>query len=296
MNDHCVACAPGTFYDRVSKTCEMCGKGTFSNEIGQVACKPCPESDGRQGVTKSIGSRSLEQCHKNCTAGSYFNMKENECMPCGYAYYQSDEGSFMCNRCAAGLTTGTKEAVSVHECRQECESGSQLSSDGGCDVCPRGTFRTKGDPNHAACVDCPEGMTTEASGAATLADCKLPICPAGTFLSEMEGGEYECEPCARGFYQPEPMQTKCLQCQENTSTKTTGSTSADECTNPCYVDGKNVRCDANADCIYKVEDDTHMCACKTGYNMTESGSCAGNLPSAGLCLVACFSLILKYIY
>ncbi|XP_018013808.1 sushi, von Willebrand factor type A, EGF and pentraxin domain-containing protein 1 isoform X2 [Hyalella azteca] len=270
VGSDCVDCAPGTFYDRVTEKCEMCEAGSFSNEVGQVACKPCPEVNGRQGVTRSRGSRSLDQCHERCSAGRYYDEKSGLCRPCGYGFYQPDEGSFMCQRCDRGLTTGTKEAVSADECREECESGLQLSVGGGCEVCPRGTFRTKGV--HAACIQCPQDRTTNNPGASSPEECALPICLAGTFLSETDN-IYKCIPCPRGTFQPEAMQTSCIKCTESTSTKGTGSTSPEECTNPCQVHGEQVLCDANADCLYLAEQDDYICECKDGFNKTESGEC-----------------------
>ena len=250
----------------------MCDPGTFSDEVGQVACKPCPEMDGRQGVTRSRGARALEQCHERCSAGRYFDENSGLCRPCGHGFYQSIEGSFICQRCERGLTTGTKEAVSAEECREECESGLQLSAGGGCEICQRGTFRTKGI--HAACIQCPQDRTTAGPGASSPEECALPICLAGTYLSE-NNGKYECISCARGFYQPEAMQTKCLKCEESTSTKGIGSTSEDECTNPCQVHGEQVLCDANADCLYLAEEDDYVCECKDGFNKTSTGKCTG---------------------
>lgn len=67
------------------------------------------------------------------------------------------------------------------ECRDECESGMQLASEGECELCPRGTYRTRGvEP---ACQHCPVGRTTPKTGAATIEECSLPICLPGTVIN-----------------------------------------------------------------------------------------------------------------
>ena len=274
VGSDCVDCASGTYYDREKEVCELCPQGTFSDEVGQIECKPCPEMDGRPGVTRSRGSRFLEQCHERCSAGRYFDEKTSICRPCGYGFFQPQDGSFSCMRCERGLTTGTNEAVTAEECREECESGLQLSPGGGCEVCQRGTFRTKGV--HASCIQCPRDRTTTGPGAASPEECVLPICLAGSYLSE-ENSEYECVQCPRGTYQPETMQTSCITCDESTSTKDIGSTSAEDCTNPCQVHGEQVLCDANADCLYLFDKDDYICECKDGFNKTENGQCLGKV-------------------
>lgn len=68
----------------------------------------------------------------------------------------------------------------LQECRDECESGMQLASEGECELCPRGTYRTRGvEP---ACHNCPVGRTTPKGGAATIEECSLPICLPGTVI------------------------------------------------------------------------------------------------------------------
>lgn len=263
VDSECVDCAAGTYYELESKSCKLCESGTYQNEMGQVACKACPQRAGRQGVTKVLGSRSVEECQERCASGRYFDEEVSVCRSCGYGYYQSEEGKFSCKRCERGLTTRTKEAVSPSECREECESGLQLGMTGPCEPCPRGTYRTKGI--HAACVRCPADRTTLGPGASSLEECSLPICIAGTFLSNLNS-VYECLKCPKGTYQPEALQTSCIDCPQDTSTHDVGATSVDECSNPCEVHGEQMLCDPNALCLFISATNDFECQCKPGFN------------------------------
>jgi hypothetical protein len=128
-------------------------------------------------VTKILGARSPNECKERCPAGQFFDAGRQLCDSCGHGQYQPEEGQFSCKLCGLGKTTRTKNAVSELECRDECSSGQQLSSEGICVPCPRGTFRTQG--MHPACVSCPHDTTSQSTGAMSLDDCTLPICKPG---------------------------------------------------------------------------------------------------------------------
>ncbi len=222
---------------------------------------------------------------ERCPVGQYFDKIIDLCRPCGYGKYQQEEGRFSCRLCGIGLTTRTQEAVSEDECREACPDGKQLGMDGNCESCPLGTYRSKG--LHLACERCPDGFTTARSGATTRGDCSLPICQPGTFLNSTRN---ECESCPRGFYQDEAQQTDCYECPPDTSTKSEGATSIDECTNRCRVaEGEEALCDKNANCLFIKETNGFTCQCKPGYNGTgRHGDCEdlcdGYCRNEGICL------------
>lgn len=62
-----------------------------------------------------------------------------------------------------------------------CFKGEQLSSDGGCEPCPRGTWRATG--SGASCAPCPLGTTTPHPGAASPDQCSLPVCKPGKLIN-----------------------------------------------------------------------------------------------------------------
>lgn len=134
--------------------------------------------------------------------------------------------------------------------------GEQLSSDGGCEPCPQGTYRANGAG--AACSPCPPGTTTPQSGAASADQCSLPVCRPGELsiwyrdirnqprlgchstLCDVSGnnkhsilisGSYlnvtlnTCIQCRKGTYQSEGQQTVCVPCPINTSTRGPGAVS-----------------------------------------------------------------------
>lgn len=157
---------------------------------------------------------------ERCPAGKYLDTDTGLCQPCGYGFYQSNEGSFSCEICGLGQTTRIPEATSKSECRDECKSGMQLGVDGKCEACPRGSYRTQGV--QPACAACPIGRTTPKAGASSIEECSLPVCAPGTYLN---GTVNVCVECGKGFYQPEQQQTFCVPCPPNHSTKTNAAVS-----------------------------------------------------------------------
>jgi hypothetical protein len=178
VGSDCVPCSAGTYYASNNATCQVCPIGTYQSESGQLECKACPSIAGKTGVTKILGARSPKECKERCPAGKYFDESSELCRSCGHGQFQPEEGQFGCKLCGLGKTTRTTEAVSELECRDECPSGQQLSSEGICVPCPRGSFRTQG--MHPACISCPHERTTQSTGANAVEDCTLPICRPGT--------------------------------------------------------------------------------------------------------------------
>lgn len=52
----------GTYYDKITGTCQPCTPGTYQSEAGQLQCSVCPAIAGRQGVTIAPGARSAADC------------------------------------------------------------------------------------------------------------------------------------------------------------------------------------------------------------------------------------------
>uniref|UniRef100_A0A182Y3Y1 Notch n=1 Tax=Anopheles stephensi TaxID=30069 RepID=A0A182Y3Y1_ANOST len=279
----CVPCAVGTFYNTTSKTCLPCPEGSYQPEIGQIQCKSCPKIAGRPGVTALNGARSAVECKERCAAGKYLDTVTGLCQPCGFGYYQPNEGSFSCEICGLGRTTRTPEATSKSECRDECSSGMQLGLEGKCEPCPRGTYRKQGV--HASCLACPNGRTTAKLGSSNVEECSLPICSPGTYLN---GTLNVCVECRKGFYQSEYQQTSCIPCPPNHTTRSTAANNKNECINPCEdVSDGSPRCDPNAFCILIPETSDFKCECKPGFNGTGmecSDMCNGFCENSGHCV------------
>jgi len=266
VDDQCVPCPPGTYFDEAEKVCTKCAVGFYNPDSAQRACIQCPTIQDLEGVTKSLGATSSSDCKEKCAAGNYYDEVTDLCRPCGHGRYQADEGKFTCDLCGVGLTTRTKKAISQAECRADCEDGQQLSINGECEVCPVGTYRTQG--RDRGCQDCPLNRTTSKTGSKTEEDCNLPICVPGQYLN---ANDNECRKCPVGQYQPEAQQTECIDCPPNSSTvegdpaTNIGATSSSQCSNQCMVkQGEAELCDKNANCLFK-QPNTFECVCKHGY-------------------------------
>jgi len=285
IDNTCVPCPHGTFYDDNTGTCGNCPIGFYSAEEAQLTCSVCPEINGVPGTTENEGSTRLSDCKETCPAGRYYDKVTGLCRPCGNGRYQMEEGKFFCYMCGVGLTTRNTEALTRDECRPECEDGHQIDLDGQCIPCQLGQYRKKGV--HLGCQACPKGFTTSKSGSSEVSDCSLPICLAGQYLNASTN---VCTLCPRGSYQPDDQQTECISCDPDTTTKREGATDANECTNRCKVgEGEAELCDKNAICYFNQANNTHKCECKRGYvGSGENGDCTnvceGRCKNQGTCV------------
>lgn len=75
-----------------------------------------------------------------------------------------------------------------------------------------------------------------------------------------------CVLCPKGTYQDkQDRMTECVKCPQDTTTERSGSTSVEECSNPCFVNGREHICQANAACVYHEDLDTYDCECLPAY-------------------------------
>ncbi|XP_028967225.1 uncharacterized protein LOC108863645 [Galendromus occidentalis] len=269
VNTFCVKCSLGTFYNNKTSTCDSCPNGFYQDASGQLACKACPEINGKQGITASFGARSVEECKQRCTPGQYFDATVGFCRPCGYGFYQPEEGSFKCEPCGPGLTTRTNEAASIQECREECKSGLQLTITGQCEPCPKGTFRTSGMPS---CQQCPKGRTTADFGSTTVEQCSLEVCQIGHYLNVTRN---YCMPCPKGTYQDEEQRdSECKPCPADTTTDAVGATDPSYCSDPCMVNGEKRVCHKNAYCVFIEDEQDFACKCMPKFKFSnETAEC-----------------------
>ncbi|KAG8179313.1 hypothetical protein JTE90_016418 [Oedothorax gibbosus] len=283
---NCVECAIGTYYENATTECKSCPVGFYQNEMGSLACKPCPLIADRQGTTQSAGARSMDECKEHCTAGNYYDEQVGACLPCGYGFYQPEEGSFNCVACGAGLTTRRNQAVSKLECREECASGYELDESGACVPCQRGSFRSRGMP---ACQQCTSGKTTADVAATSEQECLLDICKPGMYVNP---DTKQCALCPKGSYQDKEDRTsECIKCPQDTTTESEGSSSLEQCSNPCFVNGRERICQANAACVYHEHIDTFACECLPAYVMNNSTqecvhACENFCENGGTCEVS----------
>ncbi|XP_021378486.1 sushi, von Willebrand factor type A, EGF and pentraxin domain-containing protein 1-like [Mizuhopecten yessoensis] len=201
INDRCVRCGPGNYFNTATKTCLDCPVGEFVDGYGQQSCNPCPAGT----TTQSPGSATQTECKASCSAGHYFNINEDKCVKCSIGFYQDKTGQFHCLPCGAGQTTRENGSVAITACKDDCPSGKELLPTGGCVPCATGSYRTQGV--QSLCTLCPSGLTTEGNSSTSIQNCKLVSCNAG--FKRMGNS---CVECPMGTYQPEKWQTVCLSC------------------------------------------------------------------------------------
>lgn len=90
------------------------------------------------------------------------------------------------------------------------------------------------------------------------------ICIAGHFLNVTTE---ECQLCPKGTYQDvEQRDTSCQSCPPNSTTSGIGSTSSDQCSNPCLINDKIELCPPNSQCeAPSIGSEDFRCVCKEGF-------------------------------
>ncbi|MBN3288999.1 SCUB2 protein, partial [Polypterus senegalus] len=61
LDNTCVSCTAGTYYDGEQGKCILCPGGTYQDEEGQLSCQSCPIA-GDAGGPKIIGARNISEC------------------------------------------------------------------------------------------------------------------------------------------------------------------------------------------------------------------------------------------
>ncbi|XP_060076672.1 uncharacterized protein LOC132556307 [Ylistrum balloti] len=145
-------CAPGYEYNTTSKTCNVCGLGTYKSLNGNwqndrttvINCTSCPVLK----TTPTNGSVSLAACSLDvCNVGTY--QLNGVCTPCQRSTYQDQMDQTECKSCGLGKTTRVLSgATSIADCIPDCPLGKGFNNTDGSDCC---------------CVDCDEGYYVDKS-------------------------------------------------------------------------------------------------------------------------------------
>eukprot|EP00106_Octopus_bimaculoides_P022526 XP_014789968.1 PREDICTED: signal peptide, CUB and EGF-like domain-containing protein 2 [Octopus bimaculoides] len=168
VEDTCIACTPGMFYDTSTKACHLCSLGSYQDENQQTSCKSCPSGN----TTMAKGSQLLKHCSvPSCPVGKSYNRTTEKCMECQKGFYQDKVGQTYCEPCPLGQDTPDVGAISKSNCNKEvCPSGSEKIR-GKCELCPLGYYRRWYIDD--ICLPCPTGTTTKAVGSKKLTDCTI---------------------------------------------------------------------------------------------------------------------------
>ncbi|KAM4617334.1 signal peptide, CUB and EGF-like domain-containing protein 2 [Discoglossus pictus] len=200
VDNRCVSCHAGTYYDGEKEQCVLCPNGTYQNEEGQITCEICPENRDSQ---KSAGARDISECGGLCLPGEYSSDGFKPCEPCPFGSYQPEAGRTSCFSCGGGLTTKHNGATAFQDCetKVQCSPGhSYNTTTHRCMRCAVGTYQPEFGRSY--CVACPGNTTTDFDGSTNITQCKNRQC--GGELGDLSG--YIESPNYPGNY---PANTEC---------------------------------------------------------------------------------------
>ena len=70
VDDQCVPCPPGTYFN--FGVCSKCPIGQFNPEAAQRQCVRCPTIRGIEGVTEGLGATKSSECKEKCTVRFFY--------------------------------------------------------------------------------------------------------------------------------------------------------------------------------------------------------------------------------
>ncbi|XP_068116300.1 signal peptide, CUB and EGF-like domain-containing protein 2 isoform X4 [Hyperolius riggenbachi] len=192
VDNRCVSCQAGTYYDGQKDQCVLCPNGTYQNEEGQIVCETCPGPENRDS-SKHAGARDLSECGGLCPPGEFSADGFRPCELCPVGAYQPEGGRTMCFSCGGGLTTRHSGASIFHECetKVQCSPGhSYNTTTHRCIRCPVGMYQPEFGQNF--CMACPGNTSTDFDGSTNITQCKNRQCGGelGEFTGYIESPNY----------------------------------------------------------------------------------------------------------
>ncbi|XP_066503801.1 signal peptide, CUB and EGF-like domain-containing protein 2 isoform X2 [Hoplias malabaricus] len=192
LDNKCVSCSVGTYYDTEQRRCVSCPVGTYQEEEGQLSCEVCPGPEGRH-THRMAGARSIVECGGQCSPGQFSHDGFVPCRPCPRGTYQPETGRMFCFPCGGNLITRYDGAVSFQACetKVQCSPGHYYNtSTHRCIRCPLGTYQVEFGQNY--CVSCPGNTTTDFDGSTNITQCKNRHCGGelGDFTGFIESPNY----------------------------------------------------------------------------------------------------------
>uniref|UniRef100_A0A2I3HAC1 Signal peptide, CUB and EGF-like domain-containing protein 2 n=1 Tax=Nomascus leucogenys TaxID=61853 RepID=A0A2I3HAC1_NOMLE len=172
VENQCVSCRAGTYYDGAQERCILCPNGIFQNEEGQITCEPCSRP-GNSGALKTPEAWNVSECGGLCQPGEYSADGFAPCQLCALGTFQPEAGRTSCFPCGGGLPTKHQGATSFQDCetRVQCSPGHFYNTTTHrCIRCPVGTYQPEFGKNN--CVSCPGNTTTDFDGSTNITQCK----------------------------------------------------------------------------------------------------------------------------
>ncbi|XP_032096591.1 signal peptide, CUB and EGF-like domain-containing protein 2 isoform X7 [Sapajus apella] len=192
VENQCVSCRAGTYYDGAQERCILCPNGNFQNEEGQIICEPCPRP-GSSGAMKTPEAWNVSECGGLCQPGEYSADGFAPCQLCALGTFQPEAGRTSCFPCGGGLATKHQGATSFQDCetRVQCSPGHFYNTTTHrCIRCPAGTYQPEFGKN--SCVSCPGNTMTDFDGSTNITHCKNRRCGGelGDFTGYIESPNY----------------------------------------------------------------------------------------------------------
>ncbi len=252
-----IKCPEGSYCPDEGMTAPiLCPAGTYNATKGAAskdACKPCTANhycpnpgtvEPKKCLEGTWSAEGATVC-QGCPAGS--KLEGGKCVLCPKGTYQDQAGQTACEACPANSSTAKEGAISLSQCKCNAgygtdANGTNFSKDtngkvvGECKLAAIGTYTPALDNR---IYSCPTNSSTATTGSSAISDCK---CNAGYALGEGNvnscsldfskdsNGKVvgECKLTAIGEYSPALNNCK-TSCPANSSTKTTGSSSLNQC-------------------------------------------------------------------
>ncbi|XP_028649590.1 signal peptide, CUB and EGF-like domain-containing protein 2 isoform X2 [Erpetoichthys calabaricus] len=192
LDNTCVSCSAGTYYDGEQGRCILCPAGTYQDEEGQLSCQSCPIA-GDAGGPKIIGARNISECGGQCFPGEFSLDGFKPCQSCPLGTYQPEAGRTSCFPCGGSLTTKYVAAVSFQDCetKVQCSPGHFYdTTTHRCIRCLVGTYQPEFGQHY--CIACPGNTTTDFDGSTNVTQCKNRHCGGelGDFTGFIESPNY----------------------------------------------------------------------------------------------------------
>ncbi|XP_053400734.1 sushi, von Willebrand factor type A, EGF and pentraxin domain-containing protein 1-like [Mercenaria mercenaria] len=109
----CKPCPLGYFVNETTSKCDLCPVGQYKDNESDASCNSCPTGY----TTKTTGSKTMADCNKQCSPGSYSPNTVENCSACRHGYYQDEYGQTSCKACPSGTTTESTNSTSVNDCK-----------------------------------------------------------------------------------------------------------------------------------------------------------------------------------
>ncbi|CAB3987723.1 Fibroblast growth factor receptor 1 [Paramuricea clavata] len=167
LQEDCLkSCSRGSFFNRTKQGCQECPLNTYEPNFGAFECISCPDG----GITLNTSSTTLEDCSRNCSAGSFHNFTTKKCENCPLHSYQPKAGQTSCIACQDGRITMKVSTVREEDCIIACSAGNYYNlTMETCKVCPLNSYQNL--EAATSCLSCPANRITRKTGAASLTEC-----------------------------------------------------------------------------------------------------------------------------